>query len=161
MIWRGFPLRITALALLLSLQFAADVTSAADPAAQAPAHAVATTPDPATVTVPARVDYYDFHRMNLLAHLPQQAPIAPEPPLVDFAGKFVDRAELANVLREQKSLEVLRLWNSSSASLYFGVGPNGLAGINLTQKKKRRRTKSEGPAPDYSKLIATLLDDAP
>ncbi|MEL7537489.1 MAG: hypothetical protein AAFZ58_11055 [Pseudomonadota bacterium] len=69
---------------------------------------------------------------------------------------FVDRAELVNVMRERRSVEFLRVWSNDNARVYFGVGPTGFAGLNLSPTVKPRKPKPRATSVDYSLLIEEL-----
>ena len=87
-------------------------------------------------------------------HTPDEAParqtrLTPMP--------FVDRSALVNVVREQDSLELWRLWSNASARVYFGVGPTGFAGLNVSPLKRPRKIRSRASAQrDYTALIDAL-----
>ena len=70
---------------------------------------------------------------------------------------FVDRSALVNVVREQDSLELWRLWSNTSARVYFGVGPTGFAGLIVSPLKRARKPKPRAPVRrDYTALIDEL-----
>ena len=152
MLRRGCPSPISAKAIWLSLLTTALPAGAAEPNVDT----FIDSSEESATAAPAP-DYYDFYSLNLLSYVAEPGPALAAAPIVDFEGHFVDRSELANVLKEQRSLEFVRLWQSNHARIYIGVGPDGIAGINLSQKKTTRK-KPEPPAPDYSKLIASLLE---
>ncbi len=73
---------------------------------------------------------------------------------------MVDRSVLVNLLREDNALPLLRLWSSPRSHLYFGVGPDGIAGLNFSQKRRltTKETKKRVAAKDYSTRIRELTD---
>ena len=105
-----------------------------------------------------RADYDRFAREAAALSLSDtsHAPRLADRPILDTNWDYVDRAELANVLREQRALELVRLWRSDTARLYIGVGPNGLAGINFTSLRPKQRPRNDRTI-DYAKIIDTLV----
>ncbi len=93
------------------------------------------------------VKHYSTERMAA----PKKADNAPlqSPP-------FVDRAEFINVVREQRGLELWRLWSNDRARVFVGVGPSGFAGLNLAPLPRQRARVRVQPVQDLALQIRQL-----
>ena len=61
------------------------------------------------------------------------ATVKPTTPLhADY--RFSDQSSLAGRLKDIRDLRLLTFWGNDAAVIYLGVGPDGLAGINISQR---------------------------
>ncbi|MEM7279423.1 MAG: hypothetical protein AAF385_15020 [Pseudomonadota bacterium] len=77
-----------------------------------------------------------------------------------LSQNMVDRSVLINLLREDNALPLIRLWSSPRSHFYFGVSPNGLAGLNFSQKRRlsAKEKNKRVAAKDYSTRIRELTN---
>lgn len=73
---------------------------------------------------------------------------------------FVDRSDPLTVLREERTLALVRLWQTPRARLFFGIGPTGFAGLNFTSRRSFLKRRSRATVPDHSATIRTLTHSA-
>lgn len=57
---------------------------------------------------------------------------------------FYDNTTLVGQLRGIEDLSLITFWENSSAKLYLGVSKDGIAGINIRQKRHRRPGNNPG-----------------
>lgn len=79
--------------------------------------------------------------------------------------EYRDRAALITRLKELDGLRLLTFWETRAFAVFFGVSRDGIAGLNISQKKDgapEREEKEAAPAdptPDPGFLAATAYRD--
>lgn len=66
---------------------------------------------------------------------------------------FQDNSTLVGQLRDLQDLSLVTFWENQSAKLYLGISRDGIAGINIRQKR-HKRSAGQGASNQRSKLDA-------
>jgi hypothetical protein len=77
---------------------------------------------------------------------------------------YRDRAPLITRLKELDGLRLLTFWETRAFAVFFGVSRDGIAGLNITQKKEpgteedddEDETRPADPAPEPTYLAASI-----
>jgi hypothetical protein len=79
-------------------------------------------------------------RFNQPYHAGFGLPMGPGPGHWDMENvPFHDNSTLVGQLSQVEDLSLVTFWENRSAKLYLGISKDGIAGINIRQKRKRAR----------------------
>ncbi|MDH3401585.1 MAG: hypothetical protein OEM03_11550 [Chromatiales bacterium] len=72
---------------------------------------------------------------------------------------FQDNSTLVGQLRGLEDLSLITFWENRSAKLYLGISKDGIAGINIRQKRQRRSGDNTGRSRSSKRNARPVIHD--
>jgi hypothetical protein len=72
---------------------------------------------------------------------------------------FQDNSTLAGQIRGLQDLSLITFWENRSAKLYLGISRDGIAGINIRQKRQRGSSENKGSSRSDKLNARPVIND--